>query len=216
MSDKIAEKKRHRSGGMAGVAVWVLAGLLAASAATAVLAGSQLLARTLPPAPLAESAKAEARAAAMTEERQRLDSYGWADKAAGVAHIPVNQAIQQVAEAGLPVGAPAVAAAVSPVTGGAETLPEVVSFQQHVLPIFVERCSECHGDDNPEEGLEVTSYRTLMLGSIYGSVVKPGDPDGSYLFEQVSSGKMPKKGDRLTPTQIAIIRAWIEAGAQDN
>ena len=91
-----------------------------------------------------------------------------------------------------------------------------MSFARDVLPILVERCSECHGDDNPEEGLEVTSYRTLMLGSIYGAVIKPGDVAGSYLFEQVSSGKMPKKGDRLTATQIEIIRSWIEAGALEN
>lgn len=201
---------------MAGVAAWVAAGLLVAVAATVVLAGPQLLARTLPPVPLAESTKAESRAAAITEERQRLDSYGWADKTAGVAHIPVNEAMQRVAEAGLPVGAPAVAADVSPAAGSAEALPEVVSFQQHVLPIFVERCSECHGDDNPEEGLEVTSYRTLMLGSIYGSVIKPGDPDGSYLFDQIATGKMPKRGDSLTAAQIETVRRWIEQGALDN
>lgn len=211
---KSAEKSRRRSGAMAGVAAWVVTGLLAVSAATVVLAGPQLLARSLPPAPLVQNAKAEQRATATAQERERLDSYGWTDKDAGVAHIPVSEAMQRVAEAGLPVGATAASAPAAVADDG--QVPAEVSFQAHVLPIFVERCSECHGDDNPEEGLEVTSYRTLMLGSIYGAVIKAGDPEGSYLFEQVSSGKMPKKGDPLTPTQIAIIRAWIEAGALDN
>lgn len=213
---KSAEMKSLRSGGMAGVAAWVVAGLLAASAATVVLAGPQLLARTLPPAPLVENTQAEARAAALSDEREQLNSYGWADKAAGVAYIPIGEAMQRVAEAGLPVGAPAVAADVPPAAGSEEALPEVVSFQANVLPIFVERCGECHGDDNPEEGLEVTTYRTLMLGSIYGSVIKPGDPEGSYLFGQIESGKMPKKDGPLTPTQIEIVRRWIEQGALDN
>ncbi|RLT42850.1 MAG: hypothetical protein DWI57_05155, partial [Chloroflexi bacterium] len=77
-------------------------------------------------------------------------------------------------------------------------------------------CSECHGADDPEEGLELVTYRTLMLGSIYGAVIKAGNAEGSYLVEMVSSGKMPKKGDPLTPAQIEIIRAWIDAGALDN
>lgn len=210
---KSAEKSRRRSGGMAGVVAWTVAGLAVVLAATAVLAGPQLLARTLPSVPLAESAEAQQRTAALAEQRERLDSYGWVDRDASVARIPIDEAIAQMAETGLPVGAPAESAPTVIETG---EVPAEVSFQQHVLPIFVERCSECHGDDNPEEGLEVTSYRTLMMGSIYGSVIEPGNPDGSYLFDQVESGKMPKKGDPLTPTQVAIIRAWIEAGALDN
>lgn len=213
MSEKAAERKHRRSGGMAGVVAWVVAGIVAASAATVVLAGPQLLARTLPPVPFAESAKAEARATALVEAREQLDSYGWVDRDAAIAHIPIDEAIVQMTESGLPVGVPTESA---PVVIERGEVPAEVSFQEHVLPIFVTRCGECHGDDNPEEGLEVTSYRTLMMGSIYGSVIAPGDPDGSYLFDQIESGKMPKKGDPLTPTQIAVIRAWIEAGALDN
>ncbi|MBX3050197.1 MAG: hypothetical protein KF753_01915 [Caldilineaceae bacterium] len=209
-------RTQKRFGGWTGLAAVLVAGLLVVFAAAVLLAGPQLLARTLPPTPVvAENVSAQAVAAQKATERGQLDSYGWVDKETGLAHIPVAEAIQQMAEAGLPVGAPKTIAAPT----GAETaaLPVgEVSFSSDVLPIFVERCSECHGDDDPEEGLEVTSYRTLMLGSIYGSVIKPGDVAGSYLFDQVNSGKMPKKGDRLTPTQIEIIRRWIEAGAQDN
>ena len=94
--------------------------------------------------------------------------------------------------------------------------PETVSFQEHVLPIFFEHCSKCHGDDNPEQGLVLLSYADVMAGSDYGSVVKPNDVAGSYLVELVESGQMPQRGDDLTPAQIATIIAWIEAGAPDN
>jgi mono/diheme cytochrome c family protein len=204
-------------GGGAGLAAVLVAGLLVVLAVAVLLAGPQLLARTLPSAPLVEeSPLAQAAVDRQATEREFLDSYGWVDKKTGLAHIPVAEAMQRVAETGLPVGAPEMA--VAPVETGAVALSPVgeVSFSADVLPILVERCSECHGDDDPEEGLEVTSYRTLMLGSIYGAVIKPGDVEGSYLFEQVSSGKMPKKGDRLTAAQIEIIRRWIEAGALDN
>src|SRR5262245_27778957 len=35
-------------------------------------------------------------------EQQLLDSYGWADRAAGVAHIPIDQAMKIIATEGLP------------------------------------------------------------------------------------------------------------------
>ena len=91
-----------------------------------------------------------------------------------------------------------------------------VSFQNHVLPIFDEHCTECHADDNPEEGLLLTSYEDTLFGSWNGEVIVPGDPDDSYLVEQVVNGRMPKKRDPLSPQEIEIIIAWVEAGAPDN
>ena len=91
-----------------------------------------------------------------------------------------------------------------------------VSFQKNVLPIFQQHCLKCHGNDNPEEGLELTKYRTVMTGSENGSVVEPGDPDNSYLVKMIVSKKMPKKGPPLSSTDIETIIAWIKAGAKDN
>lgn len=36
------------------------------------------------------------------EEEQRLNSYGWVDKNAGVVHIPIDRAMQMIAQQGLP------------------------------------------------------------------------------------------------------------------
>jgi hypothetical protein len=35
-------------------------------------------------------------------EEQELNSYGWVDKNAGIAHIPIEQAMQSIAQKGLP------------------------------------------------------------------------------------------------------------------
>jgi mono/diheme cytochrome c family protein len=91
-----------------------------------------------------------------------------------------------------------------------------VNYQDHVLPIFEEHCAECHGAEDPEEGLELTRYRTAIVGSMNGPVIEPGDPDNSYLVELIVKGEMPKRGDPLSPDQIDIITAWIEAGAPEN
>ena len=55
-----------------------------------------------------------------------------------------------------------------------------------------------------------------MAGSWNGSVIEPEDVENSYLIEQVVTGRMPKEGDRLTPTEIDILTAWVEAGAPNN
>jgi len=53
-----------------------------------------------------------------SEEDQKLDTYGWVDQKAGVVHIPIEQAMQIVAQRGLPVRPPS-------------TSPEQVSGGQH-------------------------------------------------------------------------------------
>ncbi len=40
------------------------------------------------------------------EEEQRLNSYGWVDQAAGVTHIPIERAIDLVAQRGIPARPP--------------------------------------------------------------------------------------------------------------
>jgi mono/diheme cytochrome c family protein len=97
-----------------------------------------------------------------------------------------------------------------------------VSFQNNVEPIFQQHCIQCHGGEQPEggqrkeEGLSLLSVEEVLAGSWNGSVVEPGDVAGSYLIDQVVSGRMPKEGERLNEAEIEVISAWIEAGAPDN
>lgn len=97
-----------------------------------------------------------------------------------------------------------------------------VSFKVHVLPIFEQNCVKCHGGEKPEggqrleEGLSLKTYEDIMAGSWNGSVIEPGDVEDSYLIEQIVTGRMPKEGERLSPAEIEIITAWVEAGAPDN
>lgn len=167
------------------------------------------------------------------KDQARLNSYGWIDKESGVVRIPIEQAMAVVAESGLPVGIPTATVTPTPPaelaageTTQAESTPTPpptptvdlanVSFTANVLPIFEQHCTECHGGDEPEEGLRLTSYDEIMAGSWNGPVIEPGNVPDSYLIEQVVTGRMPKRGSRLSPAEIQIITAWVEAGAPDN
>jgi len=215
------DRNRKRSGpGCAMVLVFLAIGLVAAGVIWGPSAFRLLSAQAgMAPESAEQRAKVEEVAAQRQRELTQLTSYGWVDKEANVVHIPIGEAMALVAKAGLPVGVtPAAAASAStaaPAAGEAVDLANV-SFKDNVLPIFEQHCSKCHGDEKSEEGLKLIRYRTVMGGSQNGPVIVPGDPDNSYLVELVVSGKMPKKGDPLTPAEIDIIKAWITAGALDN
>lgn len=109
-----------------------------------------------------------------------------------------------------------------------------VTLSGHVQPIFTASCafSGCHAGSSPAVG------QNLSAGQAWGSIVnvpsqevpalmrvRPSAPDSSYLVHKIqgtqgtvggSGGRMPLGGAPLTADQIAIIRAWIAAGALDN
>ncbi|MBM4183459.1 MAG: hypothetical protein FJ207_04440 [Gemmatimonadetes bacterium] len=90
------------------------------------------------------------------------------------------------------------------------------SYARQVAPILRARCVECHGADTKEAGLDLSTYEAVMKGSEYGTVVEAGDAAGSLLVEMVTAGEMPQDADPLPAEEIALIRAWIEAGATNN
>lgn len=91
-----------------------------------------------------------------------------------------------------------------------------VSFAEEVLPIFEARCTECHSADNAELGLNLSTYEGAMAGSDYGTVIEPGNPDGSLLIDMIESGDMPEDGDPVPPEELEIIKTWITEGAENN
>ena len=90
-----------------------------------------------------------------------------------------------------------------------------VSFSRQIAPIFSAKCSECHGAETKEAGLDLSTYESAMKGSEYGAVIEAGDA-GSLIIEMVTAGEMPQDADPLPAEEIALIRAWILAGATNN
>lgn len=210
-----SDKRRNRQGwGTTISLIIVLIGLVTA----AIVGGPLLLSQLRGQGPAlglsaADSAMAQSRQAREAAAIEQLNNAGWVDEAAGIAHIPLNQAIALLAENGLPVGSAGLTVEEGSSTGTGDLAN--VNYNDNILPIITEHCAECHSDDEPEEGLILTNYKDAMAGSFYGAVIKPGAPDDSYLVELVSTGQMPKRGADLSAEEIATIVAWIEAGAPE-
>jgi mono/diheme cytochrome c family protein len=91
-----------------------------------------------------------------------------------------------------------------------------VSFTNDIMPIIQAACINCHGGEKTSKGLDMKTFESLMAGSQNGAILVPGDATNSKLIQSVQSGKMPKRGPKLTPDQIQLMVDWINAGAQNN
>ena len=101
-----------------------------------------------------------------------------------------------------------------------------VSYNFHIRPILSDKCFNCHGPDGNKRqaGLRLDiaeeAYKALEEHPKAHAVV-PGNPQLSELFLRVSSTDtsymMPPASSNLpalTPTEVALIKKWIEQGAK--
>ncbi len=79
-----------------------------------------------------------------------------------------------------------------------------------VGPIFEARCGNCHGAALATNGLNLSTYADALKGAKDGAVIGPGEAEGSKLIVIQSAGNHP---GQLSPEELALIKAWIEAGA---
>ncbi|MBX7126446.1 MAG: PSD1 and planctomycete cytochrome C domain-containing protein [Cyclobacteriaceae bacterium] len=109
--------------------------------------------------------------------------------------------------------------------GKKQSLPDVVSYNFHIRPILSDRCFKCHGPDARQRKadlrLDVPEGALAALKKNPGAhAIVPGKPEDSELFARISSADtsvvMPPPGSNLTLTadEIALIRKWIEQGAE--
>lgn len=105
------------------------------------------------------------------------------------------------------------------IVSGAHGADEKVTFDDHIKPLFNQRCASCHNPNNKSGDLDVTNFTAMMLGGGSGAVVEVGEPSGSYLYKLItheSSPEMPPDADRLPDAELELVRQWIEGGALEN
>lgn len=109
--------------------------------------------------------------------------------------------------------------------GNGENPPTEPTFA-NVITIFNQSCggSDCHIGESTS-GVQLNSYENVMNseGDQYGGpIVVPGDAAASPLMDKISSDdpengvRMPSGGPPLSDDEIALIRNWINNGAENN
>jgi len=96
---------------------------------------------------------------------------------------------------------------------------EPVVYQKEIEPILVDKCMYCHSGNVTEGKYDMSSHATLMKGGSKrgAKVIIPGKASESFLYQscarQVKPIMPPKSEDPLTPQELALIKLWIDQGA---
>ena len=118
------------------------------------------------------------------------------------------------------VSLPALAAdedAPEPDAAALSQVGSLIDFARDVHPILSAKCLECHGPDEAKNDFRVDDEETFL------AYVEPEDIESSslwtdYLVTDDPDMRMPPPGDdstkALTGAELAIIKLWIEEGAQ--
>jgi WD40 repeat protein/mono/diheme cytochrome c family protein len=88
---------------------------------------------------------------------------------------------------------------------------------KQVEAIFQSKCVVCHGHTTRQGGLNLESFDSLMAGGKRGAPVIAGKSGESLLVKYIDGTLKPRMplGDELSVEEVAVIKAWIDAGAKD-
>jgi mono/diheme cytochrome c family protein len=108
----------------------------------------------------------------------------------------------------VPLGVPLFAGALAAQT------PAKVDFAKEVLPLFRQNCVACHGPSAQQAALRLDRKSSAMKP--FSRRVSAGSSQNSVLYHRISGTEygpqMPPTG-ALRPEQIALVKAWIDQGA---
>jgi hypothetical protein len=97
-----------------------------------------------------------------------------------------------------------------------------VDFNRDIRPLLSDHCYQCHGPDEKQRKakLRLDTKDGLFTKREDGIPVVPSHLDQSDLYRRITAKNEnermppPDKGKKLTETQIALLKRWIEQGAQ--
>jgi hypothetical protein len=102
--------------------------------------------------------------------------------------------------------------------GAAAPIPAVIDFNRDIRPILSENCYQCHGPDKNKRKAHLRL--DTREGLFAKGAVVPSQAGKSELLRRVTTADKdermpdPKSGKSLTDRQIALIKKWIDQGAE--
>jgi hypothetical protein len=99
----------------------------------------------------------------------------------------------------------------------ASPMQGTVTFARDIQPIFEKTCWNCHGAGLQLADLDLSTREGALKGGEHGASIVPGNAQQSKLYRAVAGLDdivMPMEGPKLTASEIAAVKAWIEEGAK--
>jgi hypothetical protein len=98
-----------------------------------------------------------------------------------------------------------------------------IDFVRQIKPLLERSCAACHSGEKPRGLFRLDRDGILKGGASGAAAIVPGHSEKSPLIDYVS-GKVPEsemppravrqKFPALTTDEIALLRAWIDQGAE--
>src|SRR5215468_6397017 len=92
-----------------------------------------------------------------------------------------------------------------------------IDFKRQIEPIFARNCYQCHGAKKMMGQLRLDSRELVLKGGVSGPSLIQGDSKQSLLMKRIlgenNLARMPMGGDPLKSAELALIRRWIDQGA---
>lgn len=103
--------------------------------------------------------------------------------------------------------------------GAGNTAAGTIEFTRDVQPLFQKHCVECHGPEKQEGGYRLDIKRVALEGGdSHAPNIVPGKSAESPLIRFVTGMdeemRMPSEGKPLAAEEIAVLREWIDQGAE--
>jgi sugar lactone lactonase YvrE len=100
---------------------------------------------------------------------------------------------------------------------------QTVDYTKQIVPLWDTYCIDCHSADDADGEFALDTFAALMKGGEEGAAIVAGKAEESLLvkFLEGRSGRggknefmPPGKREKLKAEEIALIKAWINAGAK--
>src|SRR5262245_7349425 len=93
-----------------------------------------------------------------------------------------------------------------------------VEYVKDVKPLLTRSCIGCHGPSKQRGGLRLDTVAGLKKGGDSGPALVAGKSAASRLAHALTGANdvliMPPRQPRLSPAEVALIKRWIDEGAQ--
>ena len=103
------------------------------------------------------------------------------------------------------------------IKSGAKVGGTTVDFAKDMQPILQAACYSCHSGTDVKGGLHLDVKAEALKGGALGHDIVPGQSNDSLLLHRVigdnGMARMPMGGTPLAPPQVAMLKTWIEQGA---